>query len=98
MTLPGGGAATLSLGVSGAAWYGASGPHSLTTDEPAAPRRGATTPRLRRDAAAHARVAEEAARLLGRPPPPGMIRVRLSPGTFVVEGAEGRRTVSLGPG
>jgi hypothetical protein len=97
MTLPGRGAATLSLGVSGAALYVASGPHSLTTDEPAAAARASTTPRIERDSTAHARVAEEAARLIGGPPPPGMVRLSLRGGALVVDGPEGRRTVSLLP-
>jgi hypothetical protein len=96
MTLPDGGAATLSLGVSGAAWYRGSAGHSLTTDEPAVPRRAGTTARRDRDAAAQARVAEDAARLLAGPVPPAMARVSLRGDVLVLDGAEGRRTVFLG--
>lgn len=98
MTLPGGTAATLSLGVAGAAWYRGSGPHSLTTDEPAVARRAATTARLERDGATAARVAEGAAALLGGPPPGGMARVSLRGGgsaVLVIDGPDGRRTIPL---
>ncbi len=98
MTLRGRTAATFNLGGSGAAWYGATGPRAMTTDEPVAPRRAARAPHLERDAQASARITEAAALLLAGAPPPGMVRVSLrggATGILVVEGAGERRTIPL---
>jgi hypothetical protein len=99
MALPGRAAATLNLGGSGAARYGAQGPHAMTTDEQVPPRGAAPIPHLSREASASARNAEAAALLLAGTPPPGLVRVSLrggATGLLVVEGAEGRRTIPLG--
>ncbi|MCK6459444.1 MAG: hypothetical protein L6Q95_06065 [Planctomycetes bacterium] len=99
MALPGRAAATLNLGGSGAAWFAAKGPHAMTTDEEAPPRRAAHIPHLSREASANARIAEAAALLLAGTPPSGLVRVSLrggATGLLVVEGAEGRRTIPLG--
>jgi hypothetical protein len=97
MALPGDTSATLSLGVAGAAWYPGKGSHTMTTDEPAVPRRAATTARLERDAAMRDRVTLGAAGLLAGPPPAGMVRVSLRGGGLLVvdEAGKKRRTIPL---
>lgn len=98
LALPGGRAATLNLSVAGAAMRDAEGRSAVTTDEPVEARQPGKLPHLRRVPAEEARIAAEAARVLGGGPPPGSVRVRLrggASGTLVLEGAEGTRTIPL---
>jgi len=101
MALPDGTVGTLNLAAWGAAWYDASGPRSITTDElPRDEGRRGALARFGRDPGERARIDAGAAQLLQGPPPAGRTLVSLlgSSGlVLAVVDRGGRRVVRLLP-